>query len=154
MACKLQKGESTEPPVAAMLTGLDQLLAGPAQALSLRSTRAETLASNIANADTPNYKARDFNFPAALRAALGEGSMSPQPVQLVRTSLHHLGGTLGAGLPVALQYRMPVQPSIDGNTAELDTELAQFSDNALHIQADLTFLNSRIRLLQTAITGQ
>jgi flagellar basal-body rod protein FlgB len=137
-----------------MLTGLDQHLAATVQALSLHATRAETLASNIANADTPHYKARDFDFPAALRAALGGGARTLPPVQLVRTSMQHLGVMRGANLPVALQYRVPVQPSIDGNSVELDTELAQFSDNAVRMQADLTFLNARFRTLQTAITGQ
>jgi flagellar basal-body rod protein FlgB len=122
--------------------------------LGLANQRLELLADNVANADTPNYKARDFDFPSALRAALGGRGTTMPPVQLMRTSLQHLGTTHGSSLPVALQYRVPVQPSIDGNTSELDTELAQFSDNALHIQADLTFLTSRIRMLQTAITGQ
>jgi flagellar basal-body rod protein FlgB len=139
---------------AAMLNGIDQHLAGPLQALSLRAARAETLSANIANADTPRYKARDFDFPAALRAALGGSGETLPPVHLVRTSSQHLGSLSGSSLPVALQYRVPVQGSIDGNTVELDTELGQFSDNALRMQADLTFLSSRFRLLQTAITGQ
>lgn len=136
-----------------MLNGLDQHLAGPLQALPLRNARAEALASNIANADTPHYKARDFDFPAALRSALGAGSTLP-PVRLIRTSSAHLGGVSGSSLPVALQYRVPVQASIDGNSVELDTELAQFSDNALRMQADLTFLGSRFRTMQMALTGQ
>jgi flagellar basal-body rod protein FlgB len=137
-----------------MLTGIDQHLAGPLQALSLRAARAETLSANIANADTPRYKARDFDFPAALRTALGGSSTTLPPVQLVRTSLQHLATPAGSSLPAAMQYRVPLQASIDGNTVELDTELGQFSDNALRMQADLTFLSSRFRLLQTAITGQ
>jgi flagellar basal-body rod protein FlgB len=143
----------TQLPPHIMLTGLDHYLAGPMQALSLREVRAEALASNIANADTPHYKARDFDFPAALRAARGGDSTLP-PVQLLRTSTRHIDALLGSSLPVALEYRMPVQASIDGNTVELDTELAQFSDNALRMQADLTFLSHRFRSLQTAITGQ
>jgi flagellar basal-body rod protein FlgB len=154
MACKLQKGCTGELSLVAMLTGLDQHLAGPVQALSLRAERSETLASNIANADTPHFLARDFDFPAALRAVMGGGGASLPQVQLIRTSTRHLGDVLGSRLPVALQYRVPVQASIDGNSVELDTELAQFSDNALRMQADLTFLNSRLHMLQTAITGQ
>jgi flagellar basal-body rod protein FlgB len=136
-----------------MLTGLDQHLAGPVHALSLRAVRAEALASNIANADTPHYKARDFDFAAALRAAQGGATDAPQ-VHLLRTSTRHIAALLGSSMPVALQYRVPVQSSIDGNTVELDTELAQFSENALRMQADLTFLSHRFRSLQTAITGQ
>lgn len=133
-----------------MLTGLDNYLAGPVNALSLRAARSEVLASNIANADTPNYKARDFDFTAILRDAV----QGKQAIEVARTAARHL--TLAPTSPVAgpLQYRIPVQPSIDGNTVELDTELAQFSDNALRTQADLTFLSQRLRTLQMAITGQ
>jgi flagellar basal-body rod protein FlgB len=154
MARKLQKEAATKLPLVAMLKGLDHELAGPVQALALRAARSEALASNIANADTPHFLARDFDFPAALRAALGGGAATLPPVQLVRTSMRHLGDVFGSRLPVAMQYRVPLQASIDGNSVELDTELAQFSDNALRMQADLTFLSSRFRLLQSAIIGQ
>lgn len=137
-----------------MLPGIDRHLDGPVQALNLRTLRGEALASNIANADTPHYKARDFDFAAALRNALGAAGSAVQPVELARTSTRHLAGAQGPTGAPRLQYREPVQPSIDGNTVELDTELAQFSDNAVRIQADLTFLSHRIRSLQTAITGQ
>ena len=133
-----------------MLNGLDAYLAEPSRALDLRAYRSEVLASNIANADTPNYKARDFQFAAALRGAIGERDQLP----LARTSARHLGGAQAPAPLAALHYRVPVQPSIDGNTVELDTELAQYSENALGTQADLTFLGSKLRLLQTAITGQ
>ena len=133
-----------------MVTGLDSFLAGPVQALNLRNHRGDVLASNIANADTPNFKARDFDFVSALRAATGGAA----PATLVKTSVRHLDGA--SALPVfgALQYRIPVQASIDGNTVELDTELANFTDNALRTQADLTVLANRFRLLQMAVAGQ
>lgn len=133
-----------------MLTGLDNYLAGPVNALNLRAARSEVLASNIANADTPNYKARDFDFAAILRDA----TQGKQAIEVARTAARHMA--LAPLSPVAgpLEYRIPVQPSIDGNTVELDTELAQFSDNALRTQADLTFLSQRLRTLQMAITGQ
>ena len=133
-----------------MLNGIDAYLAGPLQALNLRAYRTEVLASNIANADTPNYKARDFDFAAALSGAIG----ARERVALARTSARHLGGAAGHAPAAALQYRVPVQPSIDGNTVEMDTELSQFSDNALRMQADLTFMSARLRDLQTAIQGQ
>jgi flagellar basal-body rod protein FlgB len=133
-----------------MLNGLDAHLAAPLQALNLRAHRSEVLASNIANADTPNYKARDFDFAAALSGAIG----ATQSLALARTSVRHLSGAAGLALGVALQYRVPIQPSIDGNTVEMDTELAQFSDNALRMQADLAFMSDRIRSLLTAIQGQ
>jgi flagellar basal-body rod protein FlgB len=133
-----------------MLNGIDAHLAGPLQALNLRAYRTEVLASNIANADTPNYKARDFDFAAALSGAIGVR----EQMALARTSPRHLGGAAERAPGAALQYRVPVQPSIDGNTVEMDTELSQFSDNALRTQADLTFMSARLRELQTAIQGQ
>jgi flagellar basal-body rod protein FlgB len=133
-----------------MLNALDAHLAGPLQALNLRAYRTEVLASNIANADTPNYKARDFDFATVLRGAIG----TRERIAVARTSTRHLAGTGGNAPAAALQYRVPVQPSIDGNTVEMDTELAQFSDNALRMQADLSFMSARLRELQTAIQGQ
>ncbi len=133
-----------------MLTGLDSFLAGPVQALNLRNHRGDVLASNIANADTPNFKARDFDFVTALKAA----TAGTAPAGLTKTSIRHLDGA--GPLPVfgALQYRIPLQASLDANTVELDTELANFTDNALRTQADLTFLANRFRLLQMAVSGQ
>jgi flagellar basal-body rod protein FlgB len=133
-----------------MLNGIDAYLAGSLQALNLRAYRTEVLASNIANADTPNFKARDFDFAAALGGAIGAG----ERMALARSSARHLASAGAHIREAALQYRVPVQPSIDGNTVEMDTDLAQFSDNALRMQADLTFMGSRLRNLQTAITGQ
>ena len=134
-----------------MLNGLDAHLAGHLEALNLRAYRSEVLASNIANADTPNYQARDFDFAHVLREAMA----AVQRVSLTRTSARHLGADGGGhAAPAALQYRVPMQPSIDGNTVELDTELAQFSDNAMRYQAALTFMNERIRGIRSALTGQ
>jgi len=134
-----------------MAYGLDAYLNDHAGALTLRAYRSEVLASNIANADTPNYQARDFDFAAALRKAMN----GVQGVRLAQTSERHLSGTGQRQAVVAdLQYRVPVQPSIDGNTVELDTELAQFSENAMRYQATLTFLNERIHSMRTALPGQ
>ncbi len=133
-----------------MLNGLDQFLAPQLHVLDLRARRSEVLASNIANADTPHYKARDFDFAEALREARsGRGDLA-----LVRTASRHLFQPHAFGAASDLKYRVPVQASIDGNTVEMDTELAQFSDNALRMQADITFLSHRLRSLQIAITGQ
>jgi flagellar basal-body rod protein FlgB len=133
-----------------MLNGLNEYIAAPMQAIALRAQRSEVLASNIANADTPGYKARDFDFAAALRGAIGRG----ERLELARTSSAHAAGATATQGGAAVQYRVPVQPSIDGNTVELDTELAQFSDNALRYQASLTFLASKFQTLRTAVTGQ
>jgi flagellar basal-body rod protein FlgB len=133
-----------------MLNGLNDYIAGPMHAIALRAQRGEVLASNIANADTPGYKARDFDFAAALHAAVGR---SPG-LELARTSTVHMTSAGAKSGSATVQYRVPIQPSIDGNTVELDTELAHFSDNALRYQASLTFLASKFQNLRTAITGQ
>lgn len=129
---------------------IDQFFSSSQAALGLRARRSEVLASNIANADTPNYKARDFDFVASLRAAMGAGS---GPLAMSTTSALHLAGAHGKGGAgsVNMQYRTPVQASIDGNTVELDTELGLFSDNAVRYQADLTFLSNQMKGLQSAI---
>jgi flagellar basal-body rod protein FlgB len=137
-----------------MLNSLDQFFASRVSALDLRARRSELLASNVANADTPNYKARDFDFAQALQSALSQRRSNGDMLQVDRTAPAHLAG-VGRGASIAdVKYRVPVQPSIDGNTVELDTELGQFTDNAVRFQADLTFISSQIRLLQTAIQGQ
>jgi len=137
-----------------MLNGLDDFFATRMAALGLRAKRSETLASNIANADTPNYKARDFDFASALQSALNASGSAAQGVALNRTSPLHLAGSHGGGGTVNPQYRNPAQASIDGNTVDLDTELGQFSDNAIRYQADLTFMSSELRTLQLAIANQ
>lgn len=122
-------------------------------ALALREQRQQLLASNIANADTPNYKARDIEFGRAMQAALTRSG--PQTSGLVKTSAAHLGGT---GAPAtgdaALRYRTVQQGSVDGNTVDMDTERNQFADNAIRYEASLTIISGQIRGLLTAIQGQ
>ncbi|MEO8628628.1 MAG: flagellar basal body rod protein FlgB [Betaproteobacteria bacterium] len=137
-----------------MLNGLDQYLAKGTAALDLRVQRSEALASNIANADTPNYKARDFDFAATLRSKINGGKVANAPLALMRTSAQHFASTSGSVGGANLQYRNPAQSSIDGNTVELDAELTRFTDNAVHYQVDLTFVSGQISGLQRAITGQ
>lgn len=132
-----------------MLDRLDRTFAPHVRALTLRSQRSEVLAANLANADTPNYKAKDFDFQSAMKGAVRNADLG-----LARTSDRHLRGNGGNGGLAALQYRHPVQPSIDGNTVEMDAEVGRFSDNAMRYQAALTFTNSRISGLRTAIQGQ
>jgi flagellar basal-body rod protein FlgB len=118
------------------------------QALELRARRAEVLASNLANADTPGYKARDLDFKAILR-----GQMDGPASRLKTTRPGHIQAGAG-GLPLgALKYRNPQQPSLDGNTVEAEREQVEFSANAVRYQASLRFLEGRIRTLRTAITG-
>jgi len=132
-----------------MLDRIDSFLAPNVRALNLRAYRSEVLAGNIANADTPNYKARDFDFRAAMTGATARATL-----QVARTSAGHLEPkSVASGTP-RLQFRAPMQPSIDGNTVETDAEVGRFSDNAMRYQAALTFTSGRIRTLQSAVTGQ
>lgn len=137
------------------LNRLDAWLQPNVNALHLRDQRQEVLASNIANADTPNYKARDFDFAAALSAAQ-RGPSTGRPLSLAQTDGRHLSGQgLGGDfLPGVLKYRADKQPSIDGNTVDVDTEMAAYSDNALRYQANLTFLSQQLTGLRNAIQGQ
>ncbi|HZW14187.1 MAG TPA: flagellar basal body rod protein FlgB [Noviherbaspirillum sp.] len=136
-----------------MIGKLDEALRFQQTALRLRAERQQTLASNIANADTPNYKARDIDFNSALKQALGAGAPSKTP--LVKTSAAHLGGAAGmtaSGAP--LLYRTTAQGNVDGNTVDMDVERNQFTDNALRYEASVTFINGQIKKLLTAIQGQ
>jgi flagellar basal-body rod protein FlgB len=119
------------------------------QALLIRERRAELLANNLANADTPNYQARDLDFRALVRAA-ADASAAPGPRV---THAAHLGAA-GATDTGALLYRTPMQPSLDGNTVDSDIEMANFARNALDFQASLTFLQSKFRGLRTALRGE
>lgn len=123
-----------------------------ATALNLQAQRAKVLASNIANADTPNFQAKDFDFSAALLQATQ--ATSQNPAQLVRTNPAHMSGTGGATPAPALQYRQPLQPSLDGNSVDLDTERAAFAENSVRYEASLRFLTSSIKTMLSAINGQ
>jgi flagellar basal-body rod protein FlgB len=127
-----------------MPSSLDTYLGIHPAALQLQSKRMEVLANNLANVDTPNYKARDLDFRAALAAATGSADA---PVSLATTSPDAAGGA-------ALKYRVPLAPSLDGNTVDAQMEQAAFAENSVRYQATLTFLSNSLRNLMTAITGQ
>lgn len=134
-----------------MVSKLDDALRFQQVALNLRSARQELLASNIANADTPNYKARDVDFASALRNAMAG---APAELPAVKTLPMHLEGSSGASLMGApVMYRKPVQPSADGNTVDMDVERAQFADNALRYEASVMFVNAKLKGILTAIQG-
>ncbi len=118
------------------------------QALLLHGQRIGVLATNLANADTPNYKARDIDFGEVL-AHGGETSL---PIRATQAA--HI--TLPTDQPAAgdLKYRNPYQASLDGNTVEMPVEQAAFSENNVRYQASLTFINLQIAQMQLAITGQ
>ena len=134
-----------------MISKLDDALRFQQTALSLRAARQELLASNIANADTPNYKARDVNFASVLQDALA-GTTTDLPA--VKTSPMHLEGNSGTSIMGApVMYRKPVQPSADGNTVDMDVERAQFADNALRYEASVRFISEQMKTMLTAIQG-
>lgn len=151
-----------------MADSLDAILGFHQQALNLRAYRQQVLAANIANADTPNYQARDIDFNAALQQAQGasdapsgtaSASMSgvtSARLSLAGTQAGHLSGS-GAGADVPgnppLLYRSTLQMSADSNTVDMDVERSKFAENALHYEANVTFLSGQIKTMLTAITG-
>ena len=116
-----------------------------AVAMPLRDQRMKLIASNLANADTPNYKARDIAFDDVLRQAAG----TTAPLQI--TDARHMNGL---NLQPQLFERTPLQPSLDGNTVDPDIERAAYGRAALEYRASLSFVESKTRTLMTAITGE
>jgi len=137
-----------------MLNRLSDTLDFQAQALSLRSERQRLIASNIANADTPGYVARDLDFAQALRQATG----TLQPARALQVSQRgHLGGATGVGGARgdgSLTYATAAQTNLDRNTVDMDRERASFADNSVKYEATLRFINGNVRTVLSAITGQ
>ncbi|MFC4729115.1 flagellar basal body rod protein FlgB [Coralloluteibacterium thermophilus] len=120
------------------------------EALGLREQRLKLIASNLANADTPNYKARDLDFTRALQSAMA----GTQPAGgLEKTRALHLD-PLGMPAGSAVFERAPLQPSLDGNTVDTGVEQAAYGRAALEYRASLSFFEGKVRGLLTAITGQ
>ena len=117
------------------------------QALKLRAFRNQVLSANIANADTPNFKARDVDFSAALSQAKGDGAT------LRTTHDRHIRSMSTNSLGADVMYRLPMQPTLDGNTVSVDVEQAAFAENALQYRASLAFLDGKIRTLKYALKG-
>jgi flagellar basal-body rod protein FlgB len=145
-----------------MLNRLTDSLDFQAQALNLRSERQRLIASNIANADTPGYQAKDFDFSTALRQATGVGSSAQSGLGLPRLALAtassgHLGRDgqpAGSAPSPELGYATASMTSVDSNTVDMDRERASFADNTVRYEATLRFINGQMRTLNTAITGQ
>ncbi|MDO6416555.1 flagellar basal body rod protein FlgB [Sphingomonas sp. BIUV-7] len=117
----------------------DPLFGVHGNALALRSQRMAMLASNIANAATPNYKAKDFDFQKALAAA---------------STAQDTGTNVDGAIEDSTGYRVPLQASLDGNTVELSTEQTLFAENAVQYRATLSFLQGRIGTVMTALRGE
>lgn len=121
------------------------------KALDLRAQRHQLLASNIANADTPNYKARDFDFSAAMNNALA-GRAASGAMPLVRTTSGHLSGEGGTG-SAHLKFRTETQSAVDGNTVDMDVERAQIAENAIQYQILTQLIGDKFKGLRSAMAG-
>lgn len=133
-----------------MALNLDSYLGVHPDALKLQSKRTEVIADNLANSDTPGYKARDIDF----RAAMATAGSAESTVKLATTNAGHLSIDPNTDASANLKYRTPLAPSLDGNTVDAQQEQAAFADNTVRYQATLTFLSARFKSLMTAITGQ
>lgn len=130
-----------------MPVNLDNYFGMHAKSLSLKEKRASQLADNIANANTPNYKAKDFDFQKTLQGAMALDSNS-----MKATQASHLGGSSTTSLN--MQYRIPHHLTHDGNTVDKEAETAEFAKNALSYQTSLTFLDGKIKSMLMALRGE
>lgn len=149
-----------------MTISFDNALSVHPTALRLRSARAEMLAGNIANADTPNFKARDIDFAAAMASVQGSGASSVKTrstgggtaSSLSVTQSGHLSGQADgarvAGTADAIRYRTPSAASIDNNTVDVQREQAEIARNNLQLQAALRFVDSRFKGMTSALKGE
>lgn len=136
-----------------MLDRIDREFAFSRNALNLRAYRQELLASNIANADTPHYKARDIDFKSALSKVVA--GKSPQgPLEMAKTAQGHLGGNQTNPLGAYTQYRSEYQSAVDGNTVNMDIERSAFAENSVQMEALLNFISSDLKKLQSALSSQ
>jgi flagellar basal-body rod protein FlgB len=136
-----------------MAINFDKALGIHEQALQVRQKRNEVLATNIANADTPGYKAQDIDFKAVLSQSAAGGNQL-QLAMRTTNSGHIQAASAGADtLPMDLKYRVPTQPSEDGNTVDTNMEQAEFADNAMRYQATLSFLSSRFSGMKSVLQG-
>ncbi len=130
---------------------LDEVFAFHENALRLRAQRQQLLASNIANADTPNYKAKDMDFGKAMQTALTQGRSASQ-VAMAQTNPSHLSAELSAQLPNTFM-RKPTQNNLDGNTVDMDVERNNFVENSMRYEADVNFTQNEIKGLLAVLQG-
>lgn len=133
-----------------MINKLDKELNFYHQALSLRAARQELLSSNVANADTPNFKAKDIDFASVLSERLSP-TTRPNTVNLNTTSPSHINSATQGGIEGSILYRVPLQPSADGNTVDMDAERTRFADNSIQYDASITFITNEFRNLMLAM---
>lgn len=133
-----------------MINKLDKELNFHHQALSLRAARQELLSGNVANADTPNFKAKDIDFASVLHQKLSL-TTNLNKVSLNTTSPAHINSATQGVFGDNILYRVPLQPSADGNTVDMDMERTRFADNAIKYDASITFMNNEFRNLTMAM---
>ena len=136
-----------------MLDKLDAALRFQQVALNLRAQRQEILAANIANADTPGFQARDIDFSSELKKVMERGRAEGTGVALAMTSSRHIPAQAMTAPATDLLYRIPDQPSLDGNTVDMDRERTQFADNSLKYQTGLTVLGGQIKGMMNVLQG-
>ncbi len=134
-----------------MSSRIDNMFQFHQAALNLRAARQELIASNIANADTPNYKAKDIDFASALQGAITGNGSRLQMAGSSGANLDTSDSDTVMGAPVL--YRSVLQPSADGNTVDMDVERAQFADNALRYEASVRFVSDRTKDVLAALQG-
>lgn len=136
-----------------MTNKLDAALSFHQNALRIRGQRQELIAANIANADTPNYKARDLDFSSAMKNAMS--GVTKEGFNTTKTSAQHMSGAPSkvASSGDAL-FRPIIQGSVDGNTVDMDVERNQFADNAIRYEASLMMINGQLKKMLAAIQGQ
>lgn len=143
-----------------ILKKLDAELNFHQAALRVRNQRQELLASNIANADTPQYKARDIDFQSAMQSALqqsvGVGLVTQPASEMQQTKNAHMNGNAGNGYPGSgdVLFRSLRQGSVDGNTVDMDVERNAYVDNGIRYEASLTMMTDKIKEVMAAINGQ
>ena len=137
-----------------MAISFDKHLGAFDDALILRSRKSEIIASNIANSDTPGYKAKDIDFKSAMSSAMGTRSeFRKDALKMSTTDNNHI--QMGQNsFSADVMYRNPYQPSMDGNTVDAGVEKSEFSKNAIHYQATLRFLTGKFQSLTKAVKGQ
>jgi flagellar basal-body rod protein FlgB len=139
-----------------MLNRLDEALSFHQNALRVRGQRQELIAANIANADTPNFKARDIDFKAAMQSALA--GVSKETIKATKTSALHLdsipiANNNTSAAPGEPLFRPILQGSVDGNTVDMDVERNQFADNGIRYEASVTLINAQLKQMLAAIQG-
>ncbi len=135
-----------------MNTKLDEAFRFQQQALNILSRRQDVLAANIANADTPGYLARDIDFSQQLKSAMAYPAAGKSAVSLSLTADRHIAAQSTHFNDDSLLYRIPDQPSADGNSVDMDRERVNFADNAMKYQSSLTFLGADIKKMMAVLS--